>query len=412
MSKSLREDLSTAWLTQMHKTARSLRVAAVMGTRPEAIKLAPVLLAARERPGLDTCLISTGQHREVHDQVLELFGLKADVKVDVMEHGQSLARLSARCLVDLEKALRASKPDVVLVQGDTTSAAMAGLAAFYAHVPVWHVEAGLRTSTADMPFPEEMNRRLLARLASFHLAPTETGRQNLLREGVAAETIAVTGNTGIDALYAALRLRQVVQDPVLKAATAQAAPILVVTAHRRENWGAGIRSIAAACRSLLNSFPALRVIHASHPNPLVRADVEAELGDHPRAVIVGPVDYGDFVRLLASATVIVTDSGGVQEEAPSFGVPVLVTRIETERVESLDAGLSRVVGVDRHAIVAEVSRLLQDPVGRSFQRRIENPYGDGHAAERIADLLVRQATAARQRPTPGSILAGSVPRIP
>jgi UDP-N-acetylglucosamine 2-epimerase (non-hydrolysing) len=381
----------------MRKTTYSLRVVAVMGTRPEAIKLAPVLLAARKHSRLDTRLISTGQHREVHDQVLELFGLAADVRVDVMEHGQSLARLSARCLVDLEEALLECQPDVVLVQGDTTSAAMAGLAAFYAHIPVWHVEAGLRTSTPDMPFPEEMNRRLLARLASFNLAPTETARENLLREGVPADALAVTGNTGIDALYAALRLRPQFKDPALEDAAAQAGPILVVTSHRRENWGAGIRNVAAASRSLLEAFADLRVIHAAHPNPSIRADVDAELADHRRALIVDPVDYGDFVRLLARATVIVTDSGGIQEEAPSLGVPVIVTRVETERVESVQAGVSCVVGADRAAIVDEVSRLLRDPAALERKPLVENPYGDGKAAERIVDLLTGRFPAGAQR---------------
>jgi len=391
----------------VHSKGESLRVAAVMGTRPEAIKLAPVILAAREHSDLDPWVISTGQHREVHDQVLALFGLSADLRIDVLEHGQSLARLSARCLVELEQALIQSKPDVVLVQGDTTSAAMAGLGAFYARVPVWHVEAGLRTSTPELPFPEEMNRRLLGRIASFHLAPTETARANLLREGVPARQVAVTGNTGIDALHAALRLRAQCENPQLEAATAQPGPIVVVTAHRRENWGTGIRAVAAACRSLLESFPDLRVIHACHPNPAVRADVEAELREHPRALVVDPVDYGDFVRLLARATAIVTDSGGIQEEAPSLGVPVLVTRAETERVESLDAGLSRVVGTDRDAIVSEVTRLLE---GRDAGRRpvrADNPYGDGRAAERIIDLLEGLALGSRGA-SPRAVLAAGL----
>jgi UDP-N-acetylglucosamine 2-epimerase len=371
-----------------------------MGTRPEAIKLAPVLLAARDEPALDMCLIATGQHREIHDQVLDLFGLTPDLKVDVMQHGQSLASLSSRCLIELEDALAKSKPEVVLVQGDTTSAAMAALAGFYARVPVWHVEAGLRTSTPDMPFPEEMNRRLISRLASFHLAPTETARQNLVHEGVGDESIAVTGNTGIDALFAALRTRETFADPFLEQATAGDGPILVVTAHRRENWGAGIRSVAAASRALLEAFSELRVVHAAHPNPSVRADVDAALGDHPRAAVVDPVDYGDFVRLLARATVIVTDSGGIQEEAPSLGVPVLVTRAETERVESVRAGLSRVVGTDGPAIVAEVSRILRDPAFLPVGAGRENPYGDGHASERVVALLLERALGPPSKPSP------------
>lgn len=385
------------------QTSMPLRGVAVIGTRPEAIKVAPVVLAARKEPTVEIQLISTGQHQEVHDQVLELFGLKPDMRLDVMEHRQSLGRLSARCLIELEAALAETMPDVALVQGDTTTAAMAALAAFYAAIPVWHIEAGLRTSTPDLPFPEEMNRRLISRLASFHLAATDTGRRNLLREGVPEEAIAVTGNTGIDALHAALELRREFKDPVLRSTTAGGGPLLVVTAHRRENWGPGIRSVAAATRELLDAFPNLTVVHAVHPNPTVRADVEAGLGGHPRAAIVDPVDYGDFVQLLARATVIVTDSGGIQEEAPSLGVPVIVTRAETERVESIQAGLSVVVSTAREEIVSAVTNVLEHPDAWPGLRGGTNPYGDGRAAERILDLLVERLRG----PTSGDACDGS-----
>lgn len=366
------------------------RALIIMGTRPEAIKLAPVVLAARASDDVEPVVLSTGQHREIFQDILDLYGFEADLQADVMRHGQSLSQLSARCMREFEPLLAEADPDIVVVQGDTTSAAMGALSAFYAGVPVWHVEAGLRTSTPRLPFPEEMNRRLIGRLTQVHLPPTAIARENLLAEGIAEHAIVQTGNTGIDALLIAVGMRDGFEDAGLAAITDGDGPLVVATTHRRENWGEGIQRIAGALADLLDRFPELRVVHAAHPNPSVRADVEAVLGDHPRALIPGPVGYGDFARLLSRATIIISDSGGIQEEAPSLGVPVLVAREETERVEGVAAGLSRLVGSDRELIVEEGVRLLTDPDAREAMRTGENPYGDGRAAERIiAEMRVR-----------------------
>jgi UDP-N-acetylglucosamine 2-epimerase (non-hydrolysing) len=366
------------------------RALIIMGTRPEAIKLAPVVLAARASDEVEPVVLSTGQHREIFQDILDLYGFEADLQADVMRHGQSLSQLSARCLREFEPLLADADPDIVVVQGDTTSAAMGALSAFYAGVPVWHVEAGLRTSTPRLPFPEEMNRRLIGRLAEVHLPPTAIARENLLAEGIAEEAIVQTGNTGIDALLLAVGMRDGFEDAGLSAITEGDGPLVVATTHRRENWGEGIQRIAGALADLLDRFPELRVVHAAHPNPSVRADVGAVLGEHPRALIPGPVGYGDFARLLSRATIIISDSGGIQEEAPSLGVPVLVAREETERVEGVEAGLSRLVGSDRELIVEEGIRLLTDPDAREAMRTGENPYGDGRAAERIiAEMRIR-----------------------
>ena len=377
------------------------RALIIMGTRPEAIKLAPVVLAARASDGIEPLVLSTGQHREIFQDILDLYGFEADLQADVMRHGQSLSQLSARCLQEFEPLLADAAPDLVVVQGDTTSAAMGALSAFYAGVPVWHVEAGLRTSTPRLPFPEEMNRRLIGRLTEVHLPPTTIAHENLLAEGISEDAIVQTGNTGIDALLLAVAKRDAFEDPELAAFAEGDGQLVVATTHRRENWGEGIRRIAGALRDLLDRFPELRTVHAAHPNPAVRADVEAALGGHPRALIPGPVGYGDFARLLSRATIIISDSGGIQEEAPSLGVPVLVAREETERVEGVEAGLSRLVGSDRELIVDEATRLLTDPAAREAMRAGENPYGDGHAAERIiAEMIARSRGRAPSAATP------------
>ena len=364
------------------------RALIIMGTRPEAIKLAPVVLAAQESPDVDPVVLSTGQHREIFQDILDLYGFPADLQADVMRHGQSLSQLSARCLREFEPLLAEAEPDLVIVQGDTTSAAMGALSAFYHGVPTWHVEAGLRTSTPRSPFPEEMNRRIVGRLADVHLAPTAIARENLLAEGIDDADIVRTGNTGIDALLLAVAKRDRFDDPALSAIAEGDQPLIVATTHRRENWDGGIRRVAGALRDLLERFPELRAVHAAHPNPDVRRQVEDELAGHPRVMIPGPVGYGDFARLLSRATIIISDSGGIQEEAPSLGIPVLVAREETERVEGLDAGLSLLVGTDRELIVREASRLLTDESARAAMRTGENPYGDGRAAGRIVDEIV------------------------
>jgi UDP-N-acetylglucosamine 2-epimerase (non-hydrolysing) len=382
-----------------------MRLLISFGTRPEAIKLAPVVRAAQESEVLDALLLCTGQHTAVQEDVLDLFDLRPDIAVDIMRHGQSLAQLSARCLTSLEPVFSEVEPDVLVVQGDTSSAAMAALCGFYAGVPVCHVEAGLRTSTPRLPFPEEMNRRVITRLASFHFAPTANARENLLREGVGDAEIRVTGNTGIDALLYVRQLRRPIKDPGLAGFLDADGPLLVVTIHRRENWGRGVREVGAAIRELVTSIPELRAVYAAHPNPRVRADVVSELGGHPRTFVADPLDYSDFVQLQGAATVIVTDSGGIQEEAPSLTVPVLVARDETERIEGLHAGFTTLVGTNRSRIVAETTALLAGPGSTASAR--ENPYGDGTASAQIVATLAAWADAQgrAQASEPGRLAA-------
>jgi UDP-N-acetylglucosamine 2-epimerase (non-hydrolysing) len=389
-----------------------VRVIASLGTRPEAIKLAPVALAAREHAGVELCVLSLGQHEDICDEVMRFFGVRIDFRFNVMRRGQSLAALSARCLLALEGALAAQSPDLLLVQGDTSSAAMAALAAFYAGVPVWHVEAGLRTSTPRIPFPEEMNRRLIARLASFHFAPTETARANLLAEGVDDREILVTGNTGIDALHAALARRLRFRDLHLAQFVDPHLRLLLVTMHRRENWGRPIRDVCETIRSLVSRHQELQVVFAAHPNPRVQHDVSAALGSHPRILLAQPIDYGDFALLLSKASIVLTDSGGIQEEAPSLGVAVLVARVESERTEGLAAGLAQLVGTDETSICNSVAALLAAP---SRSEPVSNPYGDGAAAARVVEKIgtsLRPRTGlgpdgARSHATPEAALATS-----
>jgi UDP-N-acetylglucosamine 2-epimerase (non-hydrolysing) len=363
----------------------ALRALVALGTRPEAIKLAPVIRAAHRLSEVEVVTVSTGQHESVAD-ILRQFGLQTDIEAHVMRPGQSLASLSARCLDALGPLLEEVDPRLLLVQGDTASTAMAALAGFFADVPVWHIEAGLRTSTPRLPFPEEMNRRVISQLAAFHFAPTSTARENLVREGISTTQIAVVGNTGIDALLATLAVHDSFEDGTLERFVSGGESLVVVTTHRRENWGAAIRRIACAVRELVERFSTVHVVYVAPANPAVKTDVGAVLGDHRRVLLTDPVNYSDFALLLARATVIVTDSGGIQEEAPSLGVPVLVCRDETERTEGVREGLARIVGTNSSAIVDEVAGVLR--AGSLTSRRTTmNPYGDGRAAERIAHRM-------------------------
>jgi UDP-N-acetylglucosamine 2-epimerase (non-hydrolysing) len=373
----------------------TLRVLVALGTRPEAIKLAPVIRVASRLAEVELVTLSTGQHESVR-AILRLFGLRTDLEARVMRQGQSLASLSARCLDSLGPHIEEVDPDVLLVQGDTTSAVMAALAGFLAGVPVWHVEAGLRTSTPHRPFPEETNRRLISQIATFHFAPTRNARRNLVREGISRKQIAVVGNTGIDSLHTTLVLHRVFRDEKLERFVCTGTSLMVVTTHRRESWGTAIRQIAHAVRELVERFSELQVVYVAPTNPAIKADVARALGNHPRILISDPVDYGDFLLLLSRTVVIVTDSGGIQEEAPSLGIPVLVCREETERVEGVRNGLARIVGTDPSAIFDEVVRILGSTNGAASRKSWQsNPYGDGHAAERIADRLQAYAKAAR-----------------
>ncbi len=356
------------------------QVACVMGTRPEVVKMAPVI--ARLRRGdlnLSARVVATGQHRGLLDQALHDFDLTPDLDLALMRPGQDLPELTARVLVGLSEAFRHERPDYVLAQGDTTTVFCTALACRYAGIRFGHVEAGLRTGQAN-PFPEETNRVLTGQLADLHFAPTATARRNLLREGVAPAAILVTGNPGIDALrWIAGRIPSLPVEP-------PAPRFLLVTAHRRENLGAPLSSIASAVADLTERHPELGVVWPVHPNPAVRESIDRGLSGRERSRIrlIEPVGYPEFVALMKASYLILTDSGGVQEEAPSLGRPVLVLRDATERPEAVDAGAARLVGTDRTAIVDAVEVLLSDPAAYDRLARVVNPFGDGQAAERIA----------------------------
>lgn len=366
------------------------KVITVFGTRPEAIKLAPVILELRRRG--EPCLVATtGQHRELVHGVLDLFEIEPDVDLDIMRPGQSLDYVVSRTVVGVGELIEAHAPRAVLVQGDTSSAFGAALSAFHHGVPTGHVEAGLRSHDLALPFPEEMNRRSIAVTARWHFAPTEGAARNLRDEGV-TDGVHVTGNTVVDALnYVVERHAEL---PADLAAFVGDGPYLLATSHRRESWGQGIGDVAAALATVLDEEPALKLVFATHPNPRAREPVEQVLHDHPRARIVDPLDYTTFLRLLAGTVVAVSDSGGVQEEGPTLGIPVLVTRSVTERPEGVEAGVVRLVGTDRDTVLRETLGLVRDPAARdrmaSTGRAI---YGDGRAAERIADVVVRESGA-------------------
>jgi UDP-N-acetylglucosamine 2-epimerase (non-hydrolysing) len=378
-----------------------LKVLAVFGTRPEAIKMAPVVARLKARPGrFDVRVCVTAQHREMLDAVLELFRIRPDHDLDLMTPGQDLYGITAGVLGGMKRVLAAESPGIVLVHGDTTTTMAASLAAYYARVPVGHVEAGLRTGDKYAPFPEEINRRVTGVVADLHFAPTEAARANLLREGVPGEAIAVTGNTVVDALLEVAG--RIDGDPALRARLAAgfpfldpARPLILVTGHRRENFGEGFESICLALADLAARYPDAQVVYPVHLNPNVQEPVNRILGGGGKGNIhlVPPADYLPFVYLMTRSRLIVTDSGGVQEEAPSLGKPVLVMREVTERPEAVSAGTVRLVGTDRDAIVREASRLLDDPEAYRAMSQAHNPYGDGLAAERIADRLERYGEA-------------------
>jgi len=355
-------------------------VLAVMGTRPEAIKLAPVVRALGSMRDISVRIVATGQHREMLRQVLTVFDLAPDHDLDVMEPDQTLAGLTSRLLSGLDRVLGVEAPGLVLVQGDTTTAFAAALAAFYRGIPVGHVEAGLRTDNPRAPFPEELNRRMVGKLATWHFAPAETAREALLREGVSEESVVVTGNTVIDALYEVLATAA----PCLALGPAPGRRLVLVTAHRRESFGAPFEALCRAIRRIADLHPDVEVWYPVHLNPKVREPVERILSDHARIRLLGPLDYVSFSHLLARSHLLLTDSGGIQEEAPALGKPVLVMRETTERPEAVAAGVAELVGTDEERIVARASRLLSDAVAYRSMARGVSPYGDGLAARRIA----------------------------
>ncbi|MFY2739637.1 non-hydrolyzing UDP-N-acetylglucosamine 2-epimerase [Pseudocitrobacter faecalis] len=369
-----------------------MKVLTVFGTRPEAIKMAPLVHALARDPHFEAKVCVTAQHREMLDQVLNLFSIVPDYDLNIMSPGQGLTEITCRILEGLKPVLESFKPDVVLVHGDTTTTAAASLAAFYQRIPVGHVEAGLRTGNLYSPWPEEANRTLTGHLAMYHFAPTETSRQNLLKENIADTRIFVTGNTVIDALFW-VRDR-VLSNETLRNELSQRYPFLangkkmiLVTGHRRESFGRGFEHICHALAEIAATHPDVQIVYPVHLNPNVSEPVNRILGHVKNVILIEPQDYLPFVWLMNHAWLILTDSGGIQEEAPSLGKPVLVMRDATERPEAIDAGTVRLVGTDSRRIVDEVSRLLHDENEYQAMSRAHNPYGDGQACERILSAL-------------------------
>ncbi|RAP58429.1 UDP-N-acetylglucosamine 2-epimerase (non-hydrolyzing) [Oleiagrimonas sp. MCCC 1A03011] len=356
----------------------------IVGTRPEGIKMAPVIKALKQASWTRVTVLATAQHRDLLDQVMSLFGIRPDMDLDIMKDNQSLSELTSRLLTRLDGAFAELQPDVVLAQGDTTTVMTAALAAFYRRIPFGHVEAGLRTHDMANPFPEEMNRLVAGHLARWHFVPTQRSRSNLLREGIDESAIHVTGNTVIDAL-----LEVAAKEWTLNAPLDPSRRLVLVTAHRRENFGPPLRQICTAIIRLVEHHDDIEVLYPVHPNPNVRSVVAELLSRHPRIHLVDPLDYAPFVEAQKRAHLILTDSGGVQEEAPALGKPVLVMRIETERPEAVDEGVVRLVGTDADEIFTQASCLLSDAQAHAAMARGVSPYGDGHAAERIVGILKR-----------------------
>lgn len=366
-------------------------VACVLGTRPDALKMAPVIREiARRGDRLRQVVISTGQHREMLQQVLDVFGIRPDHELDVMLPGQTLAQITSRVLERLDPLLAELRPAVLLAQGDTTTTFVASLAGFYRQVPVGHVEAGLRTSNRYDPFPEEINRRLTGALAELHFAPTGQAEANLLAEGVPADRIYRVGNTVIDALLEVADRPYRFEDAELDRRTGGPGRVLLVTAHRRENLGAPLLRICEAVRRIVRGHPDLECVFQMHKNPLVRETIQAELAGEPRVLLVEPQEYLPWVNLMKRSTLILTDSGGIQEEAPALGKPILVMRETTERPEGVAAGTALLCGTDPDLLEREASRLLTDSAAYEAMARAVNPYGDGKAAERIVAVLLER----------------------
>jgi len=369
-----------------------LRVLLTFGTRPEAIKMAPVVQECRRRSDcIETIVCVTGQHREMLDQVTDYFGIPVDLDLELMRPDQSLAEITSRCLQGLDAALAEYQPACLIAQGDTTTVMAAALAAFYRHVPLVHVEAGLRTGNLQAPWPEEFNRRAASLLASLHCAPTRRAADNLLAEGVPPQNVHVTGNTVIDALLWAVAKERGHDAPWReKYAALGRRRMVLITGHRRENFGEGMRQICLAIAALADRLADVEFVYPVHLNPNVRGPVGQLLAGHPRIHLVEPASYPEFVWLMDRATLILTDSGGVQEEAPSLGKPVLVMRETTERPEAVEVGAAELVGTDVDRIVTRASTLLMDPSAYASRQVTSSPYGDGKAAARIVDLVLHQ----------------------
>lgn len=371
------------------------RMMTVFGTRPEAIKLAPLLRAASKHDKVEPIVVSVGQHREMLDQVLQIFDVSPSTELNIFSTRQSLSDITTKALLGVERAIGEYAPDALVVQGDTTTAMAAALSGYYSKVPVVHVEAGLRTGDPYSPFPEEINRKTISQIAQLHLAPTERCRLNLLAEGVSESSIHVTGNTVVDALMYATRSQAQFTDSRLTQIHDAEGPVMLVTAHRRENLGEPMRKIAQAIHEISEKFPELKIVIPMHKNPAVRDALAPVLESRENVTLVEPLSYLEFVTLMERSAVILTDSGGIQEEAPSLNVPVLVMRNTTERPEVLESGAVTLVGTERAQIVSGVAELLTSPHEHAKMSTASNPYGDGHAAERSLSAILRMLESER-----------------
>lgn len=370
---------------------KKLRLMTVFGTRPEAIKMCPLVLEMHKYPEyIEPIVAVTAQHREMLDQVLELFAIKPDYDLNIMQSGQTLYDITTRALLGLKEVIEEAKPDMVLVHGDTTTTFAGSLAAFYAQVPVGHVEAGLRTGNKYSPYPEEMNRKLTGSIADMHFAPTSTSKENLLKENVNPEAIMVTGNTVIDALQTTVKANYEFADAEFNKIFARGNRLILMTTHRRENLGEPMRNVYKALRKVLETHADVEAIFPVHKNPKVREIVQEELGGLERVHLIEPMDYEPFANLMGKVDIVLTDSGGIQEEAPALGKPVLVLRDTTERPEAVDAGTVKLVGTGYEDVLRETNLLLDDSVHYQKMAEAANPYGDGKACERIIRAILQK----------------------
>ena len=375
-----------------------LKVMTVFGTRPEAIKMAPVVKALEAAPDMEAIVTVTAQHREMLDQVLHLFSITPDYDLNIMSAGQTLYDVTTKALLGLKDVLEEAKPDVVLVHGDTTTTFAGALAAFYQEIPVGHVEAGLRTGNIYSPFPEEMNRKLTGSLTTYHFSPTSSAEKNLLKENISSEHLYVTGNTVIDALRTTVKEGYHFEEELLNSLDYEQKRIILVTTHRRENLGEPMRHVYRAIRRLVHEFDDIEVVFPVHRNPKVRSIVAEELGDTERVHLIDPLEYEPFANLMARSYLLMTDSGGIQEEAPALGKPVLVLRNTTERPEAVTAGTVKLVGTDEEAVFMTARRLLLDKEAYASMANSVNPYGDGEASRRIIEALRFELLNSGKRP--------------